>query len=194
MKKGKDRPIVVHSIVVKVLAALGGAVLGLGVFLTGYVLTNAKPGDRICGVPMLGLACPTPEPPCPGAPFAWTETIEDLGRDPTGTYAFNLSPCETIWFNSGSIQLAGERLGGDIDGQNAVLEYRVTRAARVSISVGSNDDIGHEWWGRTPADFDAVEQSWANRALEVPNCTNGCESLAIFRYLDGTFQGERRYP
>jgi hypothetical protein len=122
--------------------------------------------------------------------------VRQIGApDPRGVYVIPLNPCETLWFNSGSIALNGTALGGGIAGENEVLLYRSTSGGSVEVAVGDASDRGHEWWAVTAAGFDETVRGWAGEAMKAPNCTTGCSALDVYRYTDGVYVGNLlRYP
>jgi hypothetical protein len=134
-----------------------------------------------------GFCPPGCPPPCPSAPFGWNQQITT--KDPRGTYSFGLTKCDTLWFNSGSVSVNGQRVGGGVISENTVVLYRVTEDRRVTVSVGNPRDVGNEWWAIGKADFEHTLLGWGNSALASPNCGTGCARLLVYEYLDGNLVG-----
>lgn len=125
--------------------------------------------------------------------FSWDRTTPST-RSPDGSYSLDLRRCEVLWFQSPSATLDGVALCEPTPGQNCVLLYLANEPVTVNVGVASPGDVGTEFWGVTRAEFAPTIAGWGNRALEAPNCGDGCTSLLIHEYVDGEPVGTRTFP
>lgn len=169
-----------HKIPTQVVVGVLVAALGFG------MLVPFLTGQSKCLIPFAQLLC-LPPPPCPDAAFGWSETVDRRGRDPRGEYMIDLKACETLWFNSGSVVLESDPLGGDVVEQNTVLLYEATEAQTIRVGVGNEQDIGHEWWAVSSSRPGTVLSNWQGEAFQAPNCGGGCARLFVVEYRDNKF-------